>query len=531
MQAEVLLRGASVYTQDRRQPRARSVAIGGGRVLELGRADADLDDLQGAQTRMVDLAGAAVVPGFVDAHVHFGHFALARQQVDLDTAPSLELGLNILRTETARLAPNAWLQGRGWDRNRWGRLPTRSDLDAALGSRPVALSSHDGHALWLSSAALAATGLGRATPDPVGGVIERDADGEPTGVLFENAQDLVRAHIPEPSDRELREALRHALQTAAAAGLTGLHNLEDARTRRAFLALEASGELTLRVYHGVPRSELNEARERGLQSGAGSEWLRVGPLKLFSDGALGSRTAWLLSAYEGRVDDDYRGMATLSEEELEHDMRAAADAGLDVAVHAIGDAAVRRVLDVIERTRDAYPPLRQRLLRIEHAQLVDPRDVPRFARLGVIASMQPIHATADWRAADRHWGDRSRHAYAWRDLLEAGAALAFGTDAPVEHIEPLYSLYAATTRREPTGEPPGGWYPGQCLNLEEAVRAYTRGSAVAERAAGRRGSLAAGMDADLVALTPNPFTLPPEALLETRVRLTMAGGRITFEGE
>jgi predicted amidohydrolase YtcJ len=531
MQAEVLLRGATVYTQDRRQPRARSLAIGGGRILSCGWLGHDLDDLQGPATRVLEVEGAAVVPGFVDAHVHFGHLALARQQVDLDAAATLKEGLARLRIAAGRLPESTWVQGRGWDRNWWGRLPTRTDLDAAVGTRPAALSSHDGHALWLNSAALAAAGITGDTVDPAGGVVERDADGEPSGVLFENAQDLVRPHIPQATDRELREAIREALHAAAAAGLTGIHNLEDARTRWAFMSLEASGELTLRVYHGVPRGELNEARERGLCTGAGSEWLRIGPVKLFADGALGSRTAWLLAPYEGRGDDDYRGVATLSAAELEHDMHAAADAGLDIAVHAIGDAAVQRVLDVFERARTAYPPVRQRLLRIEHAQLVHPNDVPRFARLGVIASMQPIHATADWQVADQHWGERSRHAYAWRDLLDARATLAFGTDAPVEDLEPLHSLFAATTRREVSGEPADGWYPRQRLSLQEAVLAYTRGSALAERAAGRRGSLAAGMDADLVVLKPDPFELPPEALRETRVVTTMVGGRITFEGE
>jgi predicted amidohydrolase YtcJ len=216
-------------------------------------------------------------------------------------------------------------------------------------------------------------------------------------------------------------------------------------------------------------------------------------------------------------------------DEMFHEMRLAADAGLDVAVHAIGDAAVRSVLDTYERTLAAHPPLAERMLRIEHAQLIHPTDVPRFAALGVIASMQPIHATADWRAADAHWGERSRHAYAWRSLLDAGAGLAFGTDAPVERLEPLASLYAATTRREPTGEPAGGWYPAQCLSLEEAVRAYTTGSAAAERASARRGTLSAGKDADLVVLSADPFVLESDALLSTRIELTMVGGRITFE--
>jgi predicted amidohydrolase YtcJ len=526
MVADILLRGAVIYTMDPGRPRAANVAIADGRIIACGFDS--LNDLKGPQSRVVDLHGSAVVPGFVDAHVHFGSYALARQQVDLDLAPTLEDGLTRLSAATEQLEPGTWLRGRGWDRHRWGRLPTASDLDAAVRGRPAALASHDGHSLWLSTAALHAVGIDRDTQPPPGGVIERDDRGEPTGVLFENAQDLVRQRMPEFTDDEVRDAIRGALPTAAAAGLTGIHNLEDSRSRRAFQSLEASGELTLRVYHGVARRELPHAAERGLRTGAGSDWLRIGPLKLFSDGALGSQTAYMRQPYAGH-NDGYRGVPTMQPKELREAMRLAADAELDLAVHAIGDAAVRSVLDAYERTLATHPPLAQRMLRIEHAQLVHPNDLPRFARLGVVASMQPIHATADWRAADAHWGARSRHGYAWRSLLDAGAGLAFGTDAPVERIEPLASLYAATTRLDPNGEPAGGWYPQQRLSLEEAVRAYTTGSAAAERASARRGSLSPGKDADLVVLSPDPFPLPAGALLSTRVELTMVGGCITFE--
>src|SRR5919199_149482 len=526
MQADMLLRGGAIYSPGAATPRARSLAVAEGKILACG--DGPLDEVVGPRTRVIDLAGRAVVPGFVDAHIHFGHFALARQQVDLDGAASLEAGLALLEQASHRLAAGAWLYGRGWDRNRWGRLPTAADLDSVVGQRPAALSSHDGHSLWLSSAALQAVGLGRDTPDPPGGVIDRDDAGQVTGVLFENAQDLVRRRMPGPGDDELRAAIRSALPVAAAAGLTGIHNLEDRRSRQAFGALEATGDLSLRVYHGVARTELRHARQDGLRTGAGSELVRVGPLKLFSDGALGSRTAHLLEPYERRS-DGYRGVATMQPDELAEHMRLAADAELDLAVHAIGDAAVRSVLDAYERTRTAHAPLGQRMLRIEHAQLVHPDDVPRFARLGVVASMQPIHATADWRAADAHWGRRARHGYAWRDLLRAGAVLAFGTDAPVERLEPLNNLYAATTRVDPEGQPTGGWYPDQRLALDEAVRAYTLGSSLAERASARRGTLAPGKDADFVVLSPDPFGLPPEALLESHVEMTVVGGRPVFE--
>lgn len=526
MAADILLTGAAIYTMDARWPRADNVAIGDGRIVACG--SESLAGLIGPRTRVFNLPGRAIVPGFVDAHVHFGSFAISREQVDLDLAATLADGLERVRVAAEQLAPSVWLRGRGWDRNRWGRLPSAADLDAAVGGRPAALSSHDGHSLWLNTAALEAVGIGRDTQAPPGGVIERDQAGLPTGVLAENAQDLVRQRMPEFTDDEVRDAMRRALPTAAAAGLTGIHNFEDSRSRRAWHSLEASGDLTLRVYHGVARAELAHARERGVRTGAGSEWVRIGPVKLFSDGALGSRTAHLLEPYERR-DDGYRGVATLEPEELAQALRLAADAGLDVAVHAIGDAAVRSVLDTYEGTRATYPPLAQRMLRIEHAQLTHPDDVPRFASLGAVASMQPIHATADWRTADAHWGARSRYGYAWRALVDAGALLALGTDAPVERIEPLASLYAATTRQDSNGEPAGGWYPEQRLSLEEAVRAYTAGSAAAERASERRGSISPGKDADLVVLSPNPFPLPADALLSTRVELTIVGGRITFE--
>jgi predicted amidohydrolase YtcJ len=526
MQADMLLRGGAVYTMDPSAPRTRSLAVANGTVVAC--SDGPLDELEGRGTRIIDLAGRAVVPGFVDAHIHFGHFALARRQVDLDVAASLEDGLALLRDASRRMDADAWLHGRGWDRNRWGRLPTATELDNAIGPRPAALSSHDGHALWLSSAALQSVGIHGETPDPPGGVIQRDERGQPTGVLFENAQELARRGIPEPSDDELRDALRAALPLAAAAGLTGIHNLEDRRARSAFEELERAGELSLRVYHGVARGELRAARDTGLRTGAGSERVRTGPVKLFSDGALGSRTAHVLEPYEGRV-DGYRGVPTMQPEEIADHMRLAAEAELDIAVHAIGDAAVRAVLDAFEQTRAIYPPLGRRMLRIEHAQLVHPRDVPRFAALGVIASMQPIHATADWRAADAHWGRRAQHGYAWRDLLQAGAVLAFGTDAPVERLEPLNNLYAAVTRIDPEGQPDGGWYPQQRLTLDEAMRAYTLGSAMAERASNRRGTLAPGKDADFVVLSPDPFGLRTEALLEARVELTVVGGHVVME--
>jgi hypothetical protein len=520
MQADLLLRGGAIYTMDPRLPQTRALAISDGRIVASG--DGPFDELRGPRTRIVELHGRAVVPGFVDAHIHFASFGLTRGQLNLDVAATLEDGLRLAANAAVQLQDGAWLHGRGWDRNRWGRLPTAADLDRAIGARPAVLTSHDGHAVWLSSSAMHAAGIDRDAPTPNGGVIERDTSGEPTGVFFETAQDLVRGHIPEPTDAEVRAAILEALKIAAAAGLSGIHNLEDSRSRRAFESLEAAGELTLRVYHGLPRGELRKARDQQLRTGLGSDWFRIGPVKLFADGALGSRTAHLLAPYEGRAADDYRGVPTMTANELADDMRRAADARLDLAIHAIGDAAVRAVLDAYASTRTEYPSLAERMLRIEHAQLIDAADLPRLRQLGAIASMQPIHALADRETADMHWGARAEHGYAWRSVVDSGATLALGTDAPVESVEPLLNLHAATTR--------GGWYPAQRLTLEQAVRAYTVGSAVAERASERRGRLVPGMDADLAVLSLDPFPEEPAALLDTRVDLTIVGGRVTFEG-
>ncbi len=527
--AQVLLTGGEIYTMNDAQPRADSLAVRGERILAVG-DQRELEVLRGPGTRVVDVRGRAVLPGFVDSHIHFGWYARSRQQVDLDQAATVEEGLARLRAFVERLPLDAWVRGRGWDRNRWGRVPTAADLDEAVGGRRAALSSHDGHAMWCSTAALAAAGITMETSDPAGGHIERSPEGQPSGVVLENARDLVTRVMSEPSVEETVAALREALPIAAAAGITGMHNFDDARTLRAFTQLWSAGELTLRVFHGIPRANLRSAAEVGLETGLGDNWLRVGLVKLFADGALGSRTASLLEQYELSA-DGYRGIATIDTRDLREELLAAAQAGLGAAVHAIGDAAVRAVLDAVEWARAADPLARRALYRIEHAQLVDPVDFPRFQQLNVIASMQPIHAVTDRRVADEHWGARCRNAYAWRRMLDAGAALAFGTDAPVERLEPLRSLHAAVARTDDAGEPTGGWYPEQRLRLHEAVRAYTVGSALAEGVLTHRGSLAPGKLADLVILSLDPFQHEPSALLEAEVDITMVGGRIVHERE
>jgi predicted amidohydrolase YtcJ len=527
MHADALFTGGAVYTQDPSVPRAEALATRAERILAVGSA-AELADLRGPGTRVVNLAGRALLPGFVDAHIHFGAFAMSRRQLDLESAATLEQGLATLRATASGLPAQRWIEGRGWDRNRWGRLPTAAELDSAVGARPAALRSHDGHSLWVSTAALQQAGITRNTPDPPGGRVERDESGEPIGILFETARRLAWSAMPAATVAEMVDAIREALPVAAAAGLTGIHNLEDRVSLRAFGALRRAEELSLRVFHGVPHEALSAAIDAGLETGLGDEWLRIGLLKLFADGALGSHTAHVLEPYIGQASEGNRGLPRLSSDELRENLGRAARAGLGVAVHAIGDAAVRSVLDAMEWARRNEPAAdaAATIFRVEHAQLIDPADVPRFAELDVVASMQPIHAVGDWRAADALWGARAGFGYAWRSLLDAGALLAFGTDAPIEPIEPLRSLHAAVTRQEPSGEPAGGWYPEQRLSLAEAIRAYTVGAVQAERGLGSRGTLTSGKLADLVVLSRDPFAVEPAALLETNVDVTMVGGRI-----
>jgi predicted amidohydrolase YtcJ len=524
--SDLLLVNGRVHTMDPAAPFAPAVAIRGNRILAVGTTER-LETMAGAGARVIDLRGRVVLPGFVDAHVHFLNYARALQQVSLDGLTAVEPAVALVAERLRRVQPGDWLEGRGWNRNLWpnAAFPTRATLDAVAPDTPVALQSKDGHALWVNTAALSAAGVSAATPDPNGGQILRDERGEPTGVLLENAQALVMQAVPRPSRQRLLSNLFGAVSLAQRLGVSGIHDLEGADALWCFQQLELEGKLGLRVSMGIPREHLASAEQLGLRTGLGGERLRIGLVKLFADGALGSRTAFMLAPYEG--EPEYRGLPTIEPSELEEDIARARQAGLGVAVHAIGDAAVRATLDAMERVQVRLPPDGQ-IMRIEHAQCVDPDDVPRFASLGVVASMQPIHATSDMQMADAHWGRRAANAYAWRTLADAGAQLAFGTDAPVEELDPLKSLYAAVTRRRGDGTPPEGWYPEQKLSLVEAVRAYTLGSAAAAGMADLHGSISPGKAADLNVLSLDVFKLPAEALLETRVDMAVFDGRVIF---
>jgi predicted amidohydrolase YtcJ len=479
-----------------------------------------------AGTPELRVPGATVTPGFTDAHVHLTLWALARTRLDLAGSPDLADGVR----RVARYAAGSgdeWVQGLGWDRNRWGGFPTREALDAVLPDRPAYLESHDTHAAWLNTEALRRCGIDASTADPEGGRLVRDPrTGEPTGVLLENAKALAAPHLPPVSPARISDALVDAQREAHSLGVTGVHSVEVTGLAD-FGRLEREDRLRLRVLQHLPLADAEAACAVGLSSGwrspgsgDGRSWIRVGGIKMFLDGALGSRTAWMREPYENTTED--LGICTLEPERFREIVRFLSSAGFASTVHAIGDAAVDLALEVLSQ----HPPPAALPHRIEHLQLCPPDQLGRAAEAGITASMQPVHLRSDIPAADRHWGGRARGAFAVAPLLRAGTRLAFGSDVPVETLDPRQGLFAATGRVGWEGEPHGGWYPENAIGVEDALRAYTEGPALAAGEGGRAGRLLPGYPADLVAWDRDPLGVPPEELLEMRALLTVVGGEV-----
>jgi predicted amidohydrolase YtcJ len=462
--------------------------------------------------RRVDLRGRCIVPGFNDSHVHFPTWSLALRQVRLEGVESRAHAVARVADALPAVPPGGWLRGLGWRDAAWVERPDRAALDAVAPKVPVALMSRDYHSLWLNSAALARAG---GDLDAPGGVVERDARGEPTGVLRENAAWRFRDLHSLPSLEEMIEASRAGLRVAASRGVAAIHDKDGwMGSFEVFQQLHARGELTLRVWQSQPADRLPDLRAIGLRSGFGDDMLRLGYLKLFMDGTLGSATARLL---------DGSGVELTSRDRLEEVVREAAAAGWPVAVHAIGDGANRAALDAFEASADAWRPLGLRQ-RIEHAQLLDEAELPRFGELGVAASVQFSHAPSDRDLADRFW-EGHRGAYAYGALLERGTRLANGSDAPVEELDPLTGIVAGVLRTLDERPP---WRPEQAVSVEQALRATCLAPAWLARDEGRRGTLAPGMLADLVILDRDPVACPPEELPEVHVLATMVGGSFTY---
>ncbi|MDE0181772.1 MAG: amidohydrolase [Caldilineaceae bacterium] len=527
MQADLVLYNGNIHTMDRQRPRASAVAIAGDRFLAAG-GDDEMRALLARGDREVDLRGATVVPGFIDAHIHFLSYGLSLQEIDLSGVATLASALERVRQRAAQTPAGQWLTGRGWDQSVWegGAFPTAAQLDAVAPQHPVFLARKCGHAAWVNSRALALMGISAATTDPDGGEIVRDGGGQPSGILLERAMGPAYCLLTEPSPQAAVAAVREAQKVVNRMGIVGVHTKEAAASLRAIQQLRADGDLTLRTVAQIPVDELDSAIRLGLRTGLGDEFLCIGGVKVFSDGALGPRTAWMLAPYEGEPDN--LGIAVTGAEEMADIVARATEAGLAVVTHAIGDRANRMVLDALAESRRAGHGVHLRH-RIEHAQLLHPDDVDRFAQLDIIASVQPIHATQDMRIADRYWGARSRYAYAFRSLWDSGARLAFGSDAPVETPDVIQGIHAAVTRMRADGSPGGdGWYPAERLTVSEAVWAYTMGAAYAGGSEESQGSITPGKLADLVVLSQDIFTVHPMAILETEVEATLFGGAFVW---
>jgi predicted amidohydrolase YtcJ len=525
--ADLIVYDARIYTVNPAQPEAAAVAVLNGRIVAVG-SDAEILRWRGPQTRAIDAHGRRLLPGFNDAHVHLLDGGEAYASVQLNDATSVQEFARRIGAFAAGRPSGEWLLQGNWDETKWSpaTLPTREILDAVTGDHPAALWRYDGHMLVANSRALALAGITAATPDPPGGVIVRDAAGQPTGALKDAATPLLERVIPPPTPEQRRQSLERALREAAARGVTSVQAMSmDYETIGALADLLAAGKLTVRVYAAPLIATVEDQARLGTGRAFGGPSLRIGALKAFADGSLGSRTAYFFEPFDdqpenrGLLADDMQPLSKIRD----WMMRADA-AGLQLCTHAIGDAGIATVLDLYQDIETAHGP-RDRRWRIEHAQHMAARDFDRFARLGVIASVQPYHAIDDGRWAEARIGhDRSSRTYAFRTFLDHGVRLAFGTDWPVAPLDPMLTLYAATTRATLDGRHAGGWFPEQKLSVTEAITAYTIGSAYAEFQEREKGSIEPGKLADFVLLSADVLKIPPEAIRNVHVLNTWVGG-------
>ncbi|MFO0597959.1 MAG: amidohydrolase [Myxococcaceae bacterium] len=507
-----------VRTLDPKRPVAQAIAWKHGKIIAVG-SEREVLDAAGSDALVERFPDSTIVPGLVDSHGHLESLGRSLTHVSLLGTTSEADAVAKVKAAPASSYQGAWLRGRGWDQNDWAgqAWPTKASLDAIAPDVPVYLSRIDGHAAWVNSKALALAGVTAKTPDPVGGRFLRDARGEPTGVLIDNAMDVVAEKIPAPSDEELRARLKAALELCARLGLTQVHEAGmDLRTFRLLQQWDMLGVLPVRVYVMADGqgSEIDDWLGLGTFSGRALELKAV---KLLIDGALGSRGAWLHAPYADEPGST--GLPLMPAEELARRARAFDERGFQVAVHAIGDRGNSVVLDVLS----ALDPKHRH--RVEHAQVLRPEDVARFAKAGVIASFQPTHATSDMPWAEARLGpERIKGAYAWRSVLDSGAHVTFGSDFPVEDPNPLWGLYAARTRQAHDGQPAGGWHPEQKVSGQEALAGFTTGGAWAAFAEDRRGQLRVGFDADFVVLPVDPVEGAPNELINAKVQVTVVQG-------
>jgi predicted amidohydrolase YtcJ len=530
---DLIVHGARVYTAVAAAPRAEAVAIRGSRLAYVGTNEGALA-LKGAGTRVIDARGATVLPGLQDAHAHFTGLGASLQMLDLRDTASYDEVIALVRERVEAARPGEWIVGRSWDQNRWPvkAWPTRGPLDEAAPRNPVYLTRVDGHAALVNSAALELGGVTAGTEDPDGGRIIREADGRPAGVLVDRAMGLVSSRIPPVSDAQLEEQILLADAETRRLGLTMVHDAgADERTVAAYRRLSEAGRLHTRLYVmlRMPLPRLEPFFAKGPDTGGRDPKVIVRAIKISMDGALGSRGAAMLEPYSD--EPGTRGLLVTSPDDTLAMTRAAAKAGFQTCIHAIGDRANRLVLDIFEQVQREVPGAKALRLRNEHAQILHPDDIPRFGRLGVIASMQGTHATSDMPWVPERIGEtRARQgAYVWRALLESGARIANGSDFPVEKPDPLLGFHASVTRQDPSGYPAGGWMPEQRMTRDETLASFTIDAAYAAHAERDLGSIEAGKLADLTMLSEDVMAVEPEAILKARVVRTIVGGRVVFE--
>jgi hypothetical protein len=526
--ADLIVVNARVHTVDPAMPSAQAVAVCGDRISRVG-SNEDVRATADAKTRVIDAGGKLLLPGFNDAHVHLISGADMLVGVDLRPATSQQDFARRLGEYAARLPKGRWILGGFWDHEAWPTraLPTHQAIDTVTPDNPVFVQRLDGHMAIANTLAMRLAKIASTTKSPDGGTIVRDASGEPTGIFKDNAMDLITRAVPADTIDETIEKARAALAHAASVGVTTIQDMTAGATElQAYQTLRARGELTARIY-SIQNHGIDGLVAAGVTTGFGDDWVRIGGIKLFADGSMGSGTA---AFYEPYADDpSTKGLLIHEPEALEAAIFAADAAGFQVIVHAIGDRANAIVLDAFEKLQHERG-VRDRRPRIEHAQVVRPGDKARFKMAGVIASIQPSHCIDDMRWSERRIGrDRSKIAYNVKSFVDAGARIAFGTDWFVEPMNPMIGLYAAVTRQFPDGTPAGGWFPDERISMEQAVEYYTVGSAYAEFADGRKGSLSEGKLADMVLLSQDVFTIPSREILNTVPVYTIVGGRIVYE--
>lgn len=516
------LTNARVITMDPGNPIGSGLVIDDGAIIRVLSENESTPDT--ILSEEINLEGRTILPGLIDSHLHLRKYAETLQKVDCETSTLAEC-LHRVR-ERARSTPHGkWILGHGWNHNLWHEgYGSAEDLDQISCDHPIYLTGKSLHVSWANTAALTAAGISQETPDPPGGVLQRDPTGRLTGILLEDAVKLIESVIPHPSQDEIAEGIASAQKSLWQMGITSVHDFDRVPCLEALKILEKNDQLKLRVQKSIPAAYLSQAIASGIRTGGGSDWLWYGGVKEFMDGALGPQTAAMLDPYEG---SETVGMLLKSEDEIYELGREAAAAGLYLAIHAIGDLANRTLINALERIRqfEAEQGIDPLPHRIEHLQLIHPEDIPRLAVLGITASMQPLHATSDMVMADAYWGDRTRYAYAPKIQIDQGARVIFGSDAPVETPNPWAGIHAAMTRRARDGSPgPDGWHPGGRLSLDQTLIGFTSSPADAAGRGDLQGRLAPGYWADCVILAQDPYLTKPDNLWQVQPLGTMVNG-------